>query len=65
MMELFLLWLNHILKTLNLIELHLGSIFYTSHPFMKKLTTVKASGEKSFVNNTAIFIFEIRNYAME
>ena len=33
---------------LNSIELPLGSIFYTTHPFVKKLTTVKTSGEKVF-----------------
>ena len=29
-----------------MIELPLGSIFYTTQPFMKKLTTVKTSREK-------------------
>ena len=33
---------------LNSIEFPLGSIFYTTHPFVKKLTTVKTSGEKVF-----------------
>ena len=49
-MELFSPPLNHILKMyiLNLIELPLGSIFYTTHPFVKKLTTVKILGEKFF-----------------
>ena len=32
-------------NVLNLIELPLGSIFYTTHPFVKKLTTLKSSGE--------------------
>ena len=32
----------------NLIELPLGSIFYKTHPFGKKLTTVKILGEKVF-----------------
>ena len=48
-MELFLLWLSHILKTY-LIKLPLGSIFYTTHPFVKKLTTMK-----SLVHNGTIF----------
>ena len=42
----------------NSIKLPIGSIFYTTQPFMKKLTTVKTLGEKKFS-------FEIRNYAME
>ena len=42
----------------NSIELPIGSIFYTTQPFMKKLTTVKTLGENKFS-------FEIRNYAME
>ena len=46
-MELFSLPLNHILKTY-LIELPLGSIFYTTHAFVKKLATVKTSVEKFF-----------------
>ena len=33
---------------LNSIELPLGSIFCTTHPFVKKLSTVKTSGEKVF-----------------
>ena len=32
----------------NLIELLLGSIFYTTNPFMKKLTTVKTLEKKVF-----------------
>ena len=35
-------------NVLNSIELPLGSIFYTTHPFVKKLTTVKTQGEKAF-----------------
>ena len=35
-------------NVLNSIELTLGSIFYTTHPFVKKLVTVKISGEKVF-----------------
>ena len=33
-------------NVLNSIELPLGSIFYTTHPFMKKLTTLKTLGER-------------------
>ena len=48
-MELFLLRISHIFKkVLNSIELPLGSILYTTHPFVKRLATVKASGEKVF-----------------
>ena len=36
----------YFINVLNLIELPLGSIFYTTHLFVKKHTTVKASGEK-------------------
>ena len=43
-MEHFLLWLN----ILNSIKLPLGSTFYTTHPFMKKLTTEETSREKVF-----------------
>ena len=46
-MELFSLPLNQILKTY-LIELPFGSVFCTTHPFVKKLATVKTSGEKVF-----------------
>ena len=63
-MELFPLWLNHILKTY-LIRLNfLHSIFYTTHSFVKKLTTVKISGEKVFFNNRTIFFlkFEIMQW---
>ena len=42
-------------------ELPLGSIFYTTHSFMKKLTTVKTWGEKSLMLIIEQFIFEIRN----
>ena len=35
-------------STPNSIELPLGSSFSTTQPFMKKLTTVKTSGEKVF-----------------
>ena len=58
------------IKLLNSIELPLGSIFYTSHPFVKKLVTVKTLGVIVFrtseviVKNGTIF-FEIRNYVME
>ena len=33
---------------LNLTELPLGSVFYTTHSFAKKLTIVKTLGEKFF-----------------
>ena len=58
------------IKLLNSIELPLGSIFYTSHPFVKKLVTVKTLGVIVFrtseviVKNGTIF-FEIQNYVME
>ena len=45
--ELLSLPINHIIK-LNLIELPLGSIFYITHPFVKKLLTVNTLGEKFF-----------------
>ena len=45
-------------NVLNLIELPLGSSFSTTHPFVKKLTTVKTL---SFVSNRTIF-FQIQNY---
>ena len=35
-------------NVLNSIELPLGSIFYTTHPFVKKLINVKTLGEKFF-----------------
>ena len=50
-------------NVLNSIELPLGSIFYTTHPFVKKLTTLKTSGGKVLAMED--FFFEIRNYAME
>ena len=40
---------------LNSIKLPLGSIFYTTHIFVKKFTTLKTSGEKVFVNNGTFF----------
>ena len=46
MMELFSLPLNQ--NVLNSIKLLLGCIFYITHFFAKKLTTVKISGEKVF-----------------
>ena len=57
MMELFSLWLSHILKT---IELSLGFIFYTTHSVMKKLTTLKTSGEKVLLKIERFFFFEVR-----
>ena len=35
-------------NVLNSIKLSLGSIFFTIHPFVKKLTTVKSLGKKVF-----------------
>ena len=35
-------------NVLNSVELPLGCIFHTADSFMKKLTTMKTSGEKSF-----------------
>ena len=35
-------------NVLNAIELSWGFIFYTTHSFVKKLTTVSTSGEKVF-----------------
>ena len=63
-MELFPLWLNHILKTYLVRFNFLHSIFYTTHSFVKKLTTVKISGEKVFFNNRTIFFlkFEIMQW---
>ena len=62
-MELFSLWLNHILKTLNSINLPFGSIFSITHPFMKKLTTVKTLREKVlFCNRTIFSKFEIMQW---
>ena len=50
-MELFSLQLSHILKKyiLNLIKLPIGSIFYTTHHFVKKPTTLKTLGEKELL----------------
>ena len=50
-------------NVLNSIELPLGSMVYTTHTFVKKLTA-ENFGRKSLVNNGTIFS-EIRNYAME
>ena len=61
-MELFLLRLSHILKTY-LIELPLGSIFYTTHPFLKKLTTENV-WRKSLLLTMEQFYFEIQNYTV-
>ena len=35
-------------NVLNSIELRLSFVFYTTHPFVKNLTTLKTSGEKLF-----------------
>ena len=48
-MELFFTLVKPFFKNvLNLIKLPLGSIFYTTHPFVKKPTTLKLLGEKVF-----------------
>ena len=36
-------------NVINSIQLPLGSIFYTTNSFVKKLSTVKTSGEKVFL----------------
>ena len=50
-------------NVLNSIELPLGSIFYTTHPFVKKPTT-ENFGRRSLVNNGTIFFskFEITQW---
>ena len=48
-------------NVLNSIELPLGSIFYTTHPFAKKL---KLWEKNSSVSNI-FFFFEIQNCSME
>ena len=48
-------------NVLNSIELPLGSIFYTTHPFAKKLTTEKTSEKKSPVDSGTIFAMEGRH----
>ena len=58
MMKLFSLQWSHILKTYNSIELPLGSIFYTIHPFVKKLATLKTSGESLMLTMEHFFFFE-------
>ena len=42
----FTLVKSYFKNVLNSIELPFGSIFYTTHPFRKKLATVKTSGKK-------------------
>ena len=49
-------------NVLNSVKLPLGSIFYTTQPLMKKLTTLKTSGQK-VLTMEHIFFFEIGNYA--
>ena len=46
------------------IELPLNSIFYTTHPFMKKLTTLKTSRKKVLLTMGLLFL-EIQNCTME
>ena len=50
-------------NVLSLIELPLGSIYYATHPFMKKLTTENWE-KNSFLNNRAVFFskFEIARW---
>ena len=48
-----------------MIELPLGFIFDTTHPFMEKLTIVKTSEEKVFCRQQNNFFFKIQNCAME
>ena len=60
-MELFSLQLSHILKMhlYDSIELPLSSIFYTTHPFVKKTYNSENLTMEHF------FFFEIQNYTME
>ena len=51
-------------NVLNLIELSSGSIFYTTYPLVKKLTTENL-GRKSLLLAMEQFFFKIRNYVME
>ena len=46
-------------NVLNSIELPVGSIFYATHPFMKKLTTLKTLGEKVLTMEHFFSKFEI------
>ena len=61
-MELFSLQLSHILKKyiLNSIKLPIGSIFYTTHPFVKKPTTLKTSGEKELLLTIELFFSDFK-----
>ena len=49
-------------------ELLLSSIFYTTHPFVKNLTTLKTSGEKVLLTMELFFskfeITQLRNGAI-
>ena len=64
-MEHFLLWLSHILKTLNSIALLLGSNFLHNSPFHEKTDNCENFGRKSLFLAMEQFFIEIRNYAME
>ena len=65
-MEPFLLWLSYILKTYLIDEIaFLGSIFYTTHSFIKKNYNCENFKRKSILQTMEQFSFEIRNYAME
>ena len=63
-MELFSLRLNHILKTYLIGLIPLGSNFCKTHPFMKKLATVKTSGESLLLTIEQFFFskFEIMQW---
>ena len=52
----FTLVKSYFKNVLNSIELPFGSIFYTTHPFRKKLATVKTSGKK--VLTMELFFFQ-------
>ena len=45
---------------LNLIELSLSSIFYTTHPFLKKLTTLKTLGKKVLLTMEHFFFQNLK-----
>ena len=49
-------------NVLNLIELPLGFIFYATHPFVKKLTTLKTLGEKVLTMEHFFPKFEIMQW---
>ena len=66
MMELFALWLSHILKkVLNSIELPLGSIFLHNSLFHEKTYNSKNVWRKSLLLTMEHFFFKIQNYTLE